>query len=413
MPLYEYRAVAPDGAVTEGEMEAADQQEVIHRLQASDYLPIRAHAKGSRPQGAAGGWLTGLLAQPAGPRRDRLSRRQLALFTQGLAGMLGAGLTVEQALAVQRRSGEARIAAVADRLLVQVRGGDALSQALARPGAGFPPLCVAMARAGEAGGTLPQSLARLAAYLERARAAADQVTSALIYPVILVTFAGLSLAFLMTVVLPQFEQMFAAAGHALPWPTAALIGLSHVVADSAWLLLLLLLAAWLGLRLALRRPAGRRTIHAALLRLPLAGSLWRQIDAERFVRSLGALLGGGVALPQAVQLAADALGNQAIADHLRQVAQGLRQGEGLADAIAAGGLLPAGVDDLLRVGEATGRLGPLASQAAELQAQEIEARVKRLIAVLVPALTLVLGALIAGIILSVLAAVLGLNELVL
>jgi general secretion pathway protein F len=410
MPTFEYRAVAPDGEVTEGEMEAADRAEVIHRLQASDYLPIRAQAKGEAAAAGIGG-LWAALTQPIGPRRDRLTGRPLARFARQLAGLLDAGLTVEQSLTVLRGSEDARLAGTAERLLGQVRGGAALSQAAER--AGFPPLHVALLRAGESGGNLAAAAARVAHYLERARAAVEQLQSALVYPAILVVVAALSIAVLMTVVIPEFEQMFRSAGQALPWSTALLVGASAFLADFGWLLLLALAATWLGLRVALQRPGPRRAIHGAVLRLPLAGRLWRWIEAERFARALAALAGGGVALPRAVELAADATANQAIADHLRQAARALRQGESLADAAGGGALLPRGLVDLLRVGEASGRLAPLAEQAADLQAQEIDATVRRLIALLVPLLTLVLGALVGGIVLSVLAAVLGLNELVL
>lgn len=408
MPVFEYRAVAPDGEVTEGEMEAADRSEVIQRLQASDYLPIRADAKGAAPARDTGLWAA--LTRPLGAG-DRLGGRPLARFARQLAGLLEAGLTVEQALTVLRGAEDARLAATAERLLGQVRGGQSLSQAAER--AGFPALFVALLRAGETGGDLAGTTGRAAHYLERARAALDQVQAALVYPVILVCVAALSVAVLMVVVIPEFEQMFRAAGEALPWPTAVLVAIADAVDAAGWLLPVALLAAWLALRVALTRPEPRHALHAAWLRLPVIGRLSRWIAAERFARALGALLGGGVALPRAVELSAEAVGNQAIADHLDHVARALRQGENLAEAAAGGDALPRSLIDLLRVGEATGRLGPLAEQAADLQAGEIDASVRRLIAVLVPALTLGLGVLVGGIILSVLAAVLGLNELVL
>ncbi|MEQ9640274.1 MAG: type II secretion system F family protein [Alphaproteobacteria bacterium] len=407
MPVFEYRAVAPDGEVTDGEMEASDRAEVIQRLQASDYLPIRADPKGAAPARASGLWA--MLTQPIGQRHG-LGGRPLARFARQLAGLLDAGLTVEQALTVLRGAEDARLAATAERLLGQVRGGQALSQAAER--AGFPALFVALLRAGETGGDLAGATDRIARYLERARAAVEQVQSALIYPVILVVVAALSVAVLMVAVIPEFEQMFRQAGQALPWPTAVLVAIADAVDAAGWLLPIVLLGGWLALRMALTKPGPRRSLHAAWLRLPVIGRLARWIAAERFARALGALLGGGVPLPRAVELGAEAAGNQAVADHLDNAARALRQGETLADA-AGGDLLPRSMVDLLRVGEATGRLGPLAEQAADMQAAEIDAAVRRLIAVLVPALTLALGALVGGIILSVLAAVLGLNELVL
>jgi general secretion pathway protein F len=288
MPTFEYRAVAPDGEVTEGEMEAADRAEVIHRLQASDYLPIRAQAKDAAPAPASGGLWT-LLTRPIGGGRDRLGGRPLARFAQQLAGLLEAGLTVEQALTVVRGAEDARIAATAERLLGQVRGGAALSQAAER--IGLPPLHVALLRAGESGGDLAAATGRVAHYLERARAALEQVQSALIYPAILVCVAALSIAVLLTVVIPEFEQMFHAAGQALPWPTALLVAISGFLTGYGWLLVLLMAAGWLAWRAALQRPATRAAIHGALLRLPLAGRLWRWIEAERFARALAALAG--------------------------------------------------------------------------------------------------------------------------
>jgi len=400
--LYSYRAISAEGEAAEGEMEAQDRDEVVRRLRAANMVPVRAEPVAAR---------TSAVRRAAGVRRA--SGREAALFVRELAALLGAGLTVERALSVCAELAAPRVAREAERLLGRVRGGAQLSEAMAASPELFGPFHVAVARAGEAGGELDRALQRLAAYLERARAAVDNVRAALIYPTILLIFAGLSIVFMLVYVVPQFEGMFRQSGRGLPGGLAMLAALGGLLRDFGWLLPLAALGLWLGARRRLAGEGVRRWFDARLLRLPVAGPLVRTLECERFCRALGALLRGGVPLPQAVELAAAAVGNTGLRAALVELALGVREGRGFARPLAAARLFPDVAAELARVGEETGRLEAMLEHAAELMARDLDVAVRRLVAVAVPAVTIALGLVVAGMVLAVLTAVTSLYELTL
>lgn len=406
MPIFQYKAVAPSGEVTEGRMQADSRADVIRRLQADDFVPIRADEQTTEDAGI-GASLQAVLQQPIG--RPRASPRALALFTHELATLLDAGLTVERALTILSGAGGARSAGLAQGLLQRLQAGQALSEAMAARSDLFGGFYVAMVRAGEAGGDLAAALSRLAGYLERARAAADNLKSALIYPTILVAFAILSVMLLMTFVVPQFEVMFREAGRELPTATRALIAVSGFIRDFGWLLVLGLALVWLFAR---QRNVGA-VVDAYMLRLPYVGRLIARIETERFARALGALLSGGVALPSALDLAAGVLSNRAMARAAATVAGAVREGVRFGEAIVAAGLFPGVAAELVKVGEETGRLAEMLLQTADMEATELAATLRRLVAVAVPAVTILLGLFVAAIILAVMTAILGAYDLTL
>ena len=177
-----------------------------------------------------------------------------------------------------------------------MRDGATFGDALAHEDL-FPPFYVNMVRAGEMGGTLEKTLSRLADYLSRTVAVREAVTSALVYPIILLVTAGLSIVIILTFVLPELQPLFAESGHALPWPTRAIMGLSDIVRGYWWLFVALAVGAGVGVRAALARPEMRLKIDRALLALPLIGETLRAMEVERFCRTLGTLVGNGVARP--------------------------------------------------------------------------------------------------------------------
>jgi general secretion pathway protein F len=413
MARYRYKAVAPGGEVTEGEMEAVDRDAVVARLQALDHVPIRADAIAvDTPAPAARGWWQ-RLNQPVGAGRG-VRPRELALFTRETATLLGAGLPLDRALtALQVTSRSRGLGPVVSRALERVRGGAALSAALTGLTPAIGGFYLAMVRAGEAGGKLELALERLADYLERAGELTDKVVAALVYPVVLMVATALSLALLFAFVIPQFEQMFRDSGHALPFATQALVGLSHALRDWGWLVLLLLLAGLIWLRWRLNDPRGRLAFDARLLGLPLIGKLAVSLATERAARALGTLLAGGVTLPRALELASEVSGNRALGQALAEAAQGVTEGRRLSAALADSGRFAPVTVELVKVGEETGRLADLLLRAADTEGRGARATIDRLVALMVPTLTLVLGLIVGAVVLAVMAAVVGLYDLVL
>lgn len=405
MTLYRYRAITSDGEIVEGEMEASGQSAVVERLRAMGHLPVTASEVG----GAA---RTSLFS------RDLFSRRggrpkDIALLIGELATLLRAGLPLARALAVLIEVGDnPRIVKLVSDLLARVRDGASLADAMSAAGDTFPRMYVSMVRAGEAGGTLDQILERLGAYMERAEALKENVRSALIYPAILLMLAGATVILLVTFVVPEFQPLFQDAGRDLPLATRIVVAAGELLRDYWWALLLVVLVVWLGCRVDYAGSAGRARWHRLFLRLPLYGDLVTKIEVARFSRTLGALLGSGVALLNALAIVRDTLENVVLADAVSEVAERARQGQGLSGPLAATGLFPRMAVQLLRVGEETGELEAMLEKVAGIYDQEVHRTIERLLRLLVPLLTIGLGLLIAAIVGSILAAILSINQLV-
>ena len=416
MARYSYRALAPSGEITEGVMEAPDRAAVISRLRANNHMPIRAVAVEDREPAATAEARPRLAARRLGGMRlswpRRVTRGAVAVFTREMHTLLEAGLPADRALQlIAEISTNPALAAAVTRLRARVRGGAALSEAMAEEGEVFGPFYRAMVRAGEAGGALDVTMESLAGYLERTGRLAASVRSALIYPAILVAAAGVSVLILMTLVVPQFELLFRETAGEIPWITGLVLAVSRLVRGYGWILVLAGLAAWLGLRWRWRRPAARAGRDRAVLRLPVVGHLLARIEVERLARSLATLLANGVALPAALELAGAAANNRVIADAVAVAVERVKQGERLAGVLEAAGGFPPLAVQFIRVGEESGRLESMLLKLADAYAQEVEVTLKRLVALLEPALILLIGVFVAGIVLSLFAAIFGINAL--
>jgi general secretion pathway protein F len=413
MGRFHFRAVAGTGEVIEGDLDAATEAEVVATLRGQGRLPLRVEAaaagSGHRTSSPARQWLN----QPLF-RRRRVTRRGVALLTRELATLLDAGLTLDHSLRlmIDLVEGEALPELLRD-LLHDVQGGSSLADALARHEAVFSHTYVSMVRAGEAGGSLDEVLARLASYLDQAEALGEQVRSALIYPVVVLGIAGLSIAVLLTVVLPQFTPLFEGASAELPLLTRVLIGAGDLMQRYWWALALGIVAATWLVRRAWRRPASRARIDAWLLRLPLLGPLVTKVDTARFARTLGALLANGVPMLSALAIVQDGLGNASLRQAVADAATGVKEGRGLAEPLGQSDLFPALVLHLLSVGERSGRLEPMLIKIADVFDREVRSTIERLMTLLVPALTITLGLIIALIIGAILMAILSTYDLAL
>jgi general secretion pathway protein F len=406
MPRYRYRALAASGAIVVGTDEAEDETALLQRLRAQGHFPVSAAPAAG--EGGLADRLRGMLA-----RRPATSGRMLATMTQELAALLGAGLELDRALgALSALADIGPLHAPLAAVRTQIRGGTGFADALERE-TDFPPFYVNMVRAGEAGGALAQTMARLSDYLTRAQSVRDAVGSALVYPAVLLVTAGLSVAVILFFVLPEFEPLFAESGRALPLPARLLMDTSALLRTYWWAFLIVtgLAAAWAYDRL--RRPVERKRLDGLLLRLPVVGVLLRAMEAERFCRTLGTLVGSGVPLPAATRLAGGALGNSVLRDAVMETAAGLREGETLSSRLAQADVFPALTLDVIAIGEQTGKLDEMLLRQADLDAQRVRHTLDRLLALLVPVITIVLGLVVAGLIASLLVAILSVNDLAL
>jgi general secretion pathway protein F len=405
VPSFRWSAINPGGAVVSGVMEAADRSAVVERLQRQGQIVLRADpAEGRR------GW-PDLLQLELGRSRG-LDKTALGEVTRELAIMLAAGQDLDRALRfVVENTRNARARKILGNVRDKVRSGSSLGGALAAEPRSFSRLYVGLVRAGEAGGTLPATLDRLATLLERERSLNANLRSAMIYPALLIVAATGSILLLLNYVLPQFAPIFEQAGAELPATTRALMSIGAMAgAATPWLFLVLLAGGLLGRQLLLY-PDYRLKLDRLLLHLPVVGGLMRETLAARLTRTLGSLLQNGVPLIPALGIAKDALGNLAAAAAVEAAAVEAKGGAGLARPLAAAGLFPARTIHLLQLGEEAAQLSSMALKAADIHDEQARLMVQRLVALAVPMITIAMGLAVAGIVSALLTAMLSLNDL--
>ncbi|WP_226469159.1 type II secretion system protein XpsF [Luteimonas panaciterrae] len=402
MPLYRYKALNTRGEMLDGQMEAASDSEVALRLQEQGHLPVEATlASGS---GGESTWHALFKPKPFAGER-------LVQFTMQLSTLLGAGQPLDRALTIllELPEDEAARRTITD-IRDAVRGGSALSTALERQHGTFSRLYINMVRAGEAGGSLQETLQRLAEYLERSGALRGRVINALIYPAILLTLVIGALMFLLGYVVPQFAGMYESLDAEMPWFTQLVLGLGLFVRD--WWIVLIVVPALLLLWLDRKRrdPAVRARFDEWILQRKLAGSLVAKLETARLARTLGTLLKNGVPLLTALGIGRNVLGNRALASDVEAAADEVKNGVGLSAALAKGKRFPRLALQMIQVGEESGALDTMLLKTADTFEQETGQALDRMLAALVPVITLVLAGIVGAVIMAVLIPIYGLTD---
>ncbi|MFM9862304.1 MAG: type II secretion system F family protein [Micropepsaceae bacterium] len=342
-----------------------------------------------------------------------LSSQRLAILRE-LSLLLRAGLSVERALvAMQGLAKKARTKATLAQLLEGLRAGEALSTAMGRAGVLFPETVRKLVAAGEASGRLTEVTARLADAHARNKELTDRVVSALIYPLLLVLVMTAVLVMIFTVVLPRLEPLFAQSTEALPWPTALLLGISYFFDVFGLWLMLALVAALVYAFYALRRPAVKLAIDRFATNSWLALDLPRRYQAAQFCRNLGMLLEGGMTLNRALEAAEAAMSNRYMRSFMPKLVDDVRQGRTLKAALENAGVFPRLTVEFAAVGEETGKVGAMMNEAAAVLDRDVQTELDRLSALLLPAVTIVLGAVVAAIMAGVVTGILAANDLAL
>ncbi len=411
MPVFRYKAVGPGGEVSAGELDAANEGEIVDRLRDQGLMPMQV---APAPGGVAGPARPGARAarRPLFEARS-VNRDHLLAITRELATLLRAGLPLDRALELLIELAPVPpVATMLQQIRDDVRGGKALSQALDARRDVFSRFYVNIVRAGEAGGALGHVLTRLADTMERNKELRESVKSALIYPVILIGVAVLSVMVLLVWVVPQFQQTFQQAGKALPLPTEIVVVVGTFLRRWWWAVAAgaVLFALWWRRHIAIARVRSRW--DARVLRWPLVGDLVTKVEVARFSRTLATLLGNGVTLLAGLSIVKETLGNSVLAAALDGVVARLREGKGFARPLSDTGLYPRLATRMIQVGEESGRLEEMLNRVADVYDREVAMAVKRFLAVLEPALILGLAVMIGGIVFSILLGVMGMSELV-
>jgi general secretion pathway protein F len=415
MPEFAWRAADASGKVTEGRLALASAAAVLKQLRAQGLTPLSIDdAATAGVSAAAGSPGTAGTFMPAKSRAAKgpVKAADVLVLTSELAIMLRAGLALDNALRVLiDMSHKPSMAALLQGILDAVKGGTPLSRALAQHQKLFGDFYINMVRSGEASGQMSAVLERLVEHLERQRALRDNVISATIYPAILLGVAVLSLIAMLGFVVPQFEKLFTDMGDALPAPTRMVMSLGHAMTNYGLVIGIVVLGGVALLMRWLRSSAGQQWWSARLLRLPLVGSLALKYELTLFSRSLGTLLGNGVPMLTALHIATETVGNLVLRQALARVAPIVKEGGKVVQAVTATGIFEPLAINLIRVGEETGRIGPMMLELANILNREVENGIKRLLTLVEPVLILVLGVLIAAIIVSILLGILAINDL--
>lgn len=405
MAQFKYKAIDRNGKNTDGVIDKGSIAEVADWLSREGLVALSIQPAGKSAGIVASG-------KQGKVRRRRISERDRVLhFTREMSVMLSSGLPLDRSLSIlEELSDDVGRQMVGD-IRAAVRKGHTLADAFSERKE-FPPFYISMIKAGEASGSLEASMTRMAEYLERAKALRQLVLSALTYPAILFTVAILSLVFLLAYVVPSFSDLFSDMGGQLPGPTRFVMELGDFMAGWWWLVLMILGGVyWLGARLW-QSEDFRQKLDARSLGWPLIGELVRSVDTSRFARTLGVLLQGGVSLVNALAIAREVIGNRTLRRDLDDASAVLREGRSLSGALLESGRFPTLALHMVQVGEETGRLEEMLLKVAGIYEDEVGSVIKRLLALLEPALILSLGVMIAGIIISILLGILGVNELV-
>lgn len=401
MPDYRYVAIDPQGRERKGRLTAANDDAARADLIRRKFHIVAVEAAGAKPAGRS------LLAF----RKNRLSAKELALFTRQLA-TLAEVAPLEEALRTLTRQSEAESARV---VIADVHAGllegRRLADAMGRQPGSFPPLYRAMVAAGETTGSLTTILARLADLLERQAEVRGKLIAALAYPVVLAVVAIGVVAALMIFVVPRVVEQFTDTGQQLPFLTRAVIAISGFAANWWWLIALLLAAAAFGWAAAMRRPAFKAAVDARLLRLPLLGRLLRDLHAARFARTLSTMVSSRLPLVEGLKLTVPTIRNAALAGATADIVDQVRAGGGLSTALRDAGVFPPLLVYMTASGESAGRLEVMLERAADYLEREFDRFTAASMALLEPVIIVVMGSCVALIILAILLPILQLQNL--
>ena len=405
MPFFQYKAVTPGGEIQEGVLEASSTPMAVARLQEMGFIPIRAVEAGAAKVATTEG------TSPLFTRRG-ISQSDIGVITRELATLLKAGLPLDRSFEILiNLAATPKIAELLGKIRNEVRGGAALSKALDAQRGVFSRFYVNMIRAGEAGGSLPTVLLRLAEYMERAKALRDNITASLTYPAFLAVVAVMAVVILLGAVVPRFKPLFANTGKAIPFITQVVLFAGDALRNYGWLMLIgLAVVLYLAMR-RLREPDAKFKLDRWLVTAPVVGDLFARVEMARFSRTLGTLLANGVTLVAALNIVRDTMSNAYLAEAVGGVARELKEGRGLGRPMMETGRFPLLAVHMIQVGEETGRLDEMLMQVAETYDREVEVAIRKSLALLQPVMIVAMALVIGFIIIAILSAMLSVYDI--
>jgi type IV pilus assembly protein PilC len=388
MPVFTFSGKNASGEKVNGERSAVNKQVLMSQLRREQITTGTVREKGKE-----------FVMPTFGTAK--IKTKDIAVFFRQFSVMIDAGLPLVQCLEILGANQENP---TFQKTLIGVRttveGGSTLANAMRQFPKVFDDLTTNMIEAGETGGILDLILQRLAIYVEKAVKLRGAVKSALIYPVSVISLAGLIVGALLKWVVPIFANLFAGLGVALPLPTRIVVGLSGFIGQFWWFFIVGGVAIVFGMKQVRKNPKGRYFLDAVLLKLPIVGMLLRKIAVARFTRTLGTLITSGVPILEGLSVTARTSGNAVLEDALMKVRKAIEEGRTIVDPLRESGVFPNMVTQMIGVGEATGAMDNMLQKIADFYEDEVDAATKDMLAMLEPVIIGVLGVTVGGIVIS-------------
>jgi type IV pilus assembly protein PilC len=389
---YAYKVRDRSGKVLSGSLDADNTALVANKLRQMGYVPISIDKK-------AGPGVKKEIAIPFLTNRVKLN--EISVFSRQFATMIGSGLTLMRSLSILSvQTTNKFFATVIDQVRNDIESGSSLSQALGRHPKQFNRLYVAMIRAGESSGNLDRTLSDLAATIEKQVELRGKIRSAMTYPIVVLSLVVCILAAMLLFIVPIFKNMYTELGGKLPPATQLLIEISNVAVHGFPFVIVAVIATVFFYRRWVRTAAGKATRDRVMLRLPVVGGLVRKTAMARFASTLSTLLASGVPVLESLEITSDAVQNAVVADGVRAISEGAKQGEPLTRPLQNHPVFPPMVTQMMAVGEETGAIDSLLRKVADFFEQEVQRTVDSLTSLLEPLLIVVLGGAVGSMVIS-------------
>ena len=387
MPMFEYTARSQTGQIQKGQMDVASKDDVSSYLRKNRLILVSVREAPKQIKLSMGG--------------PRVKTRDVVIFTRQFATMINAGLPLVQSLNILAAQTENKTLAEVTRAVVyDVESGNTLADAFSKHPKAFSQLYVNMVAAGEAGGILDTILLRLATFLEKNDALVRKVKGAMIYPGVIMTVAGGAITVLLVFVIPTFQNMFASANLELPLPTRVVIGMSNFLIGYWWAILLGIGGIIFAIRSYYATAPGRLQIDSMMLKAPVLGDVIRKSAVSRFTRTLGTLVSSGVSILEGLEITAKTAGNQVVHDAVMMSRQSIAGGETIAAPLEKSKVFPPMVISMIAVGEQTGGLDEMLSKIADFYDEEVDVAVSALVSLMEPAMIVLLGVIVGGMVIA-------------
>jgi type IV pilus assembly protein PilC len=384
---YIWKGRTPTGEILSGEYLAENKQELMNYLRKRKIIITHVREKPKEINISFG-------------FRNKITTKDLGVFTRQFATMINAGLPMVQCLDIlSSQMDKPSFKKIVTEVMGDVESGATLAEALGRHDC-FSELFVNMVEAGEAGGILDVILNRLAVYLEKADALVRKIKGAMTYPAIVFVVAMGATIFMLMFIIPTFAQMFIDFGGTLPLPTRIVMGLSDFLRMNWYLLLGAALALFFGVRRYYKTESGKYRIDKLLLNFPILGSVVRKGAVARFTRTLGTLVASGVPILNGLEITAKTAGNKVIEEAVMETRTSISEGKTIAEPLKSCGVFPPMVVQMIGVGEQTGALDEMLDKVADFYDEEVDAAVSALTSIIEPVMIVVMGAIVGGMLIA-------------